>query len=239
MRDIWVIFENTQCPAVSFRIVDADVCNDSTAIMFTGDPQIDIDKLFQKLKWFTNMNMRPNSSRSHGSDFMDHEQSVMVYSKIYDAASLRQERKSGLGLFKHIDTIYKLEQEIKDINEQASAEKTILEQEIISLHKVVKYTNEYVVVVLRKELEESSAEKTILEQEIISLHKVVKYSNEYAAVLRKELEESSAEKTALEQEIISLHNEVKDINDVVVVIRKDLADANNKTCMSFLSSWGR
>ena len=203
MRDIWVIFENTQCPAVSFRIVDADFCNDLTAIMFTGDPQTDIDKLFQKLKWFTNMNMRPTSSRSHGSDFMDHEQSVMVYSKIYDAASLRQERKSGLGLFKHIDTIYKLKQEIKDINEQASAEKTILEQEIISLHKVVKY------------------------------------SNEYAAVLRKELEESSAEKTALEQEIISLHNEVKDINDVVVVIRKDLADANNKTCMSFLSSWGR
>ena len=184
LKNVWVIFDNIQCPAVSFRIIgkdrEVDDCcrSDIKAIMFTGDLSHDTERLFQKLVHFSNMNMRSYSSRGPSSDFNDHQQAVMIYSKICEAFSTASLSTSSLlplfndlqlppslptssSLFKD----FKLRPSL--LNDLEAVKNTKLDQDIILLRKEVNEVN----VVLRKDLEEASAKNTKLEQEIILLRK--------------------------------------------------------------------
>ena len=169
LKNVWVIFDNMQCPGVSFRIVgkdrEVDDCcrSDIKAIMFTGDLSHDTERLFQKLVHFSNMNMRSYSSRGPSSDFNDHQQAVMIYSKICEAFST-----SSPSLFSPRSSLFKdlkLRQSLP--NDLEAVKNTKLEQDIILLRKELNEVN----VVLRKDLEEASAKNTKLEQEIILLRK--------------------------------------------------------------------
>ena len=165
LKNVWVIFDNIQCPGVSFRIVGKDIAvgdccrSDIKAIMFTGDLSHDIGSLFQKLVHFSNMNMRGGCSRGPSCDFNDHQQAVMIHSKICEAVSTAYLSTSSL--FNDLQLRPSLPNDLKAVKN------TKLEQDIILLRKEVNEVN----VVLRKDLEEASAKNTKLEQEIIVLRK--------------------------------------------------------------------
>jgi len=171
LKNVWVIFDNIQCPVVSFRIVgkdrDVDDCcrSDIKAIMFTGNLSHDIERLFQKLVHFSNMNMRSGSSRGPSSDFNDHQQAVMIQSKICEAFSMSSLSTSLFSPQSSLFKDFKLRTSLP--NDLEAVKNTKLDQDIILLRKEVNEVN----VVLRKDLEEASAKNTKLEQEIILLRK--------------------------------------------------------------------